>query len=145
MEGGLKREKKTREALEKADIIEIEQIVFDSDIELAGTMDLFIRAKKNGQLWILDYKTNERIDAFNRRKQYALKADRARSEHELLPVLPPAEPIRKHPKRAGYVDRGEKIEKALLRITERGNRTYPLGDMQKEIGDMIGQFRTETL
>lgn len=134
-----------KKILERADIIGIEQIVFDSDIEIAGTMDLFIRAKKNGQLWILDHKTNEKIDTFNRWKQYALKPIEHVPNTNYCQYSLQLNLYENILKRAGYVDKGEKIEKALLHITEQGNRTYPLGDMQKEIVDMIGQFKTEML
>ena len=130
-----------KKILERAEIIGIEQIVFDSDIEIAGTMDLFIRAKKNGQLWILDHKTNEKIDTFNKWKEYALKPIEHLPNTNYCQYTLQLNLYENILKRAGYVDKNEKIEKALFHITEDGNKTYPLGNTQKEIEDMIAQFR----
>lgn len=135
--------KLAKKLLERTEIIGIEKIVFDSDIRIAGTMDLFVRSKKNGQLWILDHKTNEHIDTFNKWNEFALKPIEHLANTNFCQYTLQLNLYENILKRAGYVDQSEKIEKALLHITESGNKTYPLADTQKEIELMIEYFRRD--
>lgn len=126
--------------LDKMEILGIEQIVFDSDIRIAGTMDLFARAKKDGQLWILDHKTNERIDVDNKWNEFALKPIEHVANTNFAQYSLQLNLYENILKRAGYVEKNEKIEKALFHITENGNQSYPLPNCQKEIELMISSF-----
>lgn len=128
--------------LENMDIIGIEMIVFDSDIRIAGTMDLFARSKKNGKLWILDHKTNERIDTFNKYNKFALEPISNIADTNYFHYTLQLNLYENILKRAGYVEENENIDKALFHITESGNKTYPLSNTQKEIGLMIDYFRS---
>lgn len=126
--------------LEKTEIIGIEKIVFDSDIKIAGTMDLFARSKKNGSLWIFDHKTNERIDTFNRWNKFALHPIENIADTNYFQYALQLNLYENILKRAGYVDKNEKIEKALFHLTESGNKTYQLPNAQSEIERMIEYF-----
>lgn len=44
------------------DAIAVEQVVFDSELKLAGTVDLIAHDKKDGKFVIFDWKTNNSID-----------------------------------------------------------------------------------
>jgi len=50
---------------ERFDLIETEKVVAHLPCKIAGMVDLIGREKKTGVLWILDYKTNKRIDLQN--------------------------------------------------------------------------------
>jgi ATP-dependent exoDNAse (exonuclease V) beta subunit len=129
--------KLAKKILSRAEIIGIEKIVFDSDIKIAGTIDLLIRAKKDGKIWILDHKTNERIDTFNKWNSFALKPIENIPNTNYFQYTLQLNLYENILKRVGYVDDGEIIDKALFHITESGNKTYPVTSAQKEIELMI--------
>lgn len=126
-----------RKILKKFDVVGIEKIVFDERIKIAGTMDLFCRVKNTGQYIILDHKTNEKIETENRFRKFAYYpiqnvADTKFSHYALQLNL-----YENILKRAEYVSPDEKISKALFHITENGNSTMVIPDMQTEIELMI--------
>jgi hypothetical protein len=129
--------KLAKKILSRAEIIGIEKIVFDSDIKIAGTIDLLIRAKKDGKIWILDHKTNEKIDTFNKWNTFALKPIENIPNTNYFQYTLQLNLYENILKRVGYVDNGETIDKALFHITESGNKTYPVTGAQKEIELMI--------
>jgi len=131
-----------KKLLERLDIIGIEQIVFDSDIRIAGTMDLFGRSKKDGKLWILDHKTNESIDTFNKYNKFALRPIQHVADTNYFHYTLQLNLYENILKRAEYVSKDEPIEKALLHITESAVKTYQLPRAQKEIEAMIEYFTT---
>jgi ATP-dependent exoDNAse (exonuclease V) beta subunit len=125
----------------RADVIGIEKIIFDEDLKIAGTMDLFIKSKKDGKFWIIDWKTNEKIEIENKYRNFGLKP----IEHipgtnygHYSMQLNLYEYILK---KVGYVDKNEKIGKCLIHITDKGSKTYVLNDYQKEIQDMIDIYQ----
>lgn len=134
-------EKLAKMILERMDVVGIEKIVFDSDIAIAGTMDLFARSKKDGRLWILDHKTNEKIDQFNQWHKFALPPIEHIADTNYYHYALQLNLYENILKRAGYVDNDERIEKALLHITEEGNHTFRLGNFQAEINDMIAAYK----
>lgn len=122
------------------EIVGIERIVFDVDTRIAGTMDLFIRSKKNGKLWILDHKTNEKIkceNTFHVFGKYPINhmADTDLSHYTLQLNL-----YENLMKRAGYVDKNEKLGRALLHITPTGVDILKLQNHQQDIDNMIAAY-----
>ena len=61
--------KKIKEAL---DIVGIEMIVFDTDLAIAGTIDLLAKSKKNGAYIIIDHKTNKDLGLNNPYDKFGL-------------------------------------------------------------------------
>lgn len=51
--------------LERAEFLEAEKIVFDAKRMIAGTIDLLMRSRSTGDLIILDWKTNKKIEHEN--------------------------------------------------------------------------------
>ena len=123
--------------LEKMDVIGIEKIVFDHTIKIAGTMDLYARSKKDRRLWILDYKTNERIETENPWGVYGLPPIQHLPDNNFCHYSLQLNLYENILKRAGYVDPDTPIGKALFHITEIEAKTYPLKDMQADIETMI--------
>jgi len=56
------------------DILAVEKIVFNPYLPtpIAGTIDLLARSRKNGDILILDWKTNKSIDTENKWGKYGL-------------------------------------------------------------------------
>lgn len=52
--------------LEEYEIIAIEMLLFDPESKIAGTPDIIAKNKSDGEIYILDWKTNEKIDFENR-------------------------------------------------------------------------------
>jgi len=47
--------------LDNYDVIETEKIIFSPAYRLAGTVDLIAKRKKDGTIWVMDWKTNKEI------------------------------------------------------------------------------------
>lgn len=48
-----------------AEIVGVEKIVFDHELEIAGTIDLLVKSKRDGTWLIVDHKTNAEIPEKN--------------------------------------------------------------------------------
>lgn len=130
-------EKMAKRLLEKFDIVAVEKILFDERLKIAGTADILARSKKDGKFWILDNKTNKKIETENKYKNFGYEPIRHipginLAEYGLQLAL--YEFILKY---AGYIDKDEPVGRALLHITEKGVKSYNLPSYQKEIKDMI--------
>ena len=126
------------EVKNKFEILGIEQIVFDVDLQVAGTIDLLARDNKTNTVWILDWKTNKKIDFVNNFKndshalrpishlyncsgvQYGLQL----STYEFLM------------KKAGYFAHDQKFRRAIFHLTPKGYKFYELPDYAIEVRDM---------
>lgn len=49
-----------KKIMARADILGIEKIVFDSDLQIAGTIDLLAKSKSAGEYLIIDHKSNDK-------------------------------------------------------------------------------------
>ena len=126
---------------DRAEILGIEKIIFDENLRIAGTIDLLIRSRKDGRIWICDWKTNEKLSRENPYNKFGLPPienvpDTSIGHYSLQLNL--YEHILK---KAGYVDGDEKIGKVLFHITESGTKSFVLDDAQNEIEAMIGAFK----
>jgi ATP-dependent exoDNAse (exonuclease V) beta subunit len=131
--------------LEKCSILGIEKIIFDETLKIAGTMDLFVKSKKDGKLWIIDWKTNEKIETeniYNNYGLYPIKHIPSTNYGHYDMQLNLYEFILK---KVGYVDKCENIGKCLIHITDKGSKTYLIDTHQKEISDMINIYTKENL
>ena len=115
----------------------IEKIVFDERLEIAGTIDLLFRTKKDGKLWILDHKSNAVIETENRYGTFAKAPISHIPDTNFWHYSLQLNLYEYLMKFAGYIPPEEKVGKALLHITENGVKTYPVSDMRKEIQAMI--------
>jgi hypothetical protein len=129
-----------RKVHERSEIVGVEKIIFDERLKIAGTIDLLIRAKKDNRLWICDWKTNEKIETENKYNKFGfdpISHVPAINFHEYGMQLNLYEYLLKC---AGYCDLDESVGKVLFHITEKGVKSYPLPDYQKEIKDMISVY-----
>lgn len=119
------------------DILGVEMIVFSPSLQIAGTIDLFARSKKDGTYIIGDHKTNKSIEFEDRWNKFALPPishlhDTNGVHYSLQLGL-----YEYLLKREGYVPRDAKFKRVLNHITEESAKLIPLPDYQLEIRDMV--------
>ena len=123
--------------IERAKIEGIEKIVFDPELQLAGSIDLLIKSKKDNKFWICDYKTNEKIVTENKYNKFGLYCidhiPDVTAEHYYLQLNLYEYLLKK----GEYIDKNEDIGKCLFHITENGVKTMIVPDRQKEVKEMI--------
>lgn len=127
--------------LKKGTVEGIEKIVFDERLLIAGTVDLLMRSKKDGRLWILDHKSNSSIDMENRYNSFGKPPISHVPDTNFYHYSLQLNLYEYLMKYAGYIPMGEEVGKALLHITENGVKTYRVNDMQKEISAMVENHR----
>lgn len=121
----------------KFEILGIEQIVFDADTLLAGTIDVLLRDPADGTVVIGDWKTNEKIE-FNNRF----------GTHGLLPIEHLEDCSAVHyglqlstyeflMKKAGYFPREQSFRRTIFHLTDDGPKPYELPDYSIEVRDMV--------
>lgn len=129
----------------KVDILGVEKIVFSPELQLAGTIDLFAKSRKNGTYLIVDHKTNKSIDTENTYKSFAL----APIEH--IPnlnfwhyglQLNLYAYLLKYGK---WVPKDAKFRFFLNHLTEQSAKLIELPDLQIEIRDMIVDYLLKKL
>ena len=135
-ENGRKVAEKFRAGL---DILGVEKIVFNPYLPrpIAGTIDLLARSRKNGDILVLDWKSNKSIDKENKWNKYGLDPikhvpDTALGHYECqlslyqyLLVL------------GKYFPPETKFKRAIIHLTETGYEIIQLPDRTSEIKDMI--------
>lgn len=130
-------EKLSNIIIPKVEILGVEKIIFDENLRIAGTIDFLAKSKKDGKIWICDWKTNSKIEKENKYHNFALyPIDHipALNFYEYGMQLNLYEYLLKT---GEYIDKNAEVGKVLFHITEEGSKTYVLPDYQKEISDMI--------
>jgi len=122
----------------KLDILGVEKIVFDPDLRIAGTIDLFAKSRKDPETYIIiDHKTNASIDTENKYDKYGLDpidhVDDTNFFHYAL-QLNLYEYLLKY---GHYVPQYAKFKLYLNHLTETSGKLIELPDMQSEIKDMM--------
>lgn len=119
------------------DILGVEKIVFSPSLQIAGTIDLFARSKKDGTYVIIDHKTNKSIELEDKWNKFALAP--IEHLHDINGVIYGLQ-LNLYEyilKREGYVPKDSKFKLFLNHITEDGAKIIPLPDYQMEIRDMF--------
>jgi len=130
-----------KKLLGKLDILGVEKIIFDENLRIAGTMDLFAKSKKDGKYWILDHKTNERIDIENRYNNFGLPPIEHIPDTNYYHYCSQLSLYEYILKEVGYIPKDAEVGRALFHITEKGVKTYILDSYYKEITDMITEYK----
>lgn len=127
-----------QKVMQTMDVIGIEQIVFDIDCQIAGTIDLLCRAKSDPNLyWILDWKTNEKIDFNNRFGVHGLypieHLEDCSGTHYALQLS-----LYEFLLRIGkYIPHGAKVRRGIFHLTDEGAKFYELPDFAIEVRNMV--------
>lgn len=118
------------------DILGVEKIVFNHNLKLAGSIDLFARSKKDGTYLIIDHKTNKEIKTNNYGK-FALDPishiPDSTFYHYVLQLNLYAYLL----KYGKYVPADAKFKYILNHVTTDGQKFIELPDVQTEISHMI--------
>ena len=122
---------------ERIDILGIEKIVFNEKLQIAGSIDLFARSKKDGSYLILDWKTNKEITTSNKYGEVGLDPishleDTAYNHYALQLSL--YHFLLEH---TGYVDPGVEFKHAIIHLTWEKPKIIMLPYMKDEINNII--------
>lgn len=120
-----------------------EMVVFSESLRLAGCIDLVMRDPA-GNLWLLDWKTNERIDMSGRSGGKGYSPVETLEDCNLVHYslqLATYERILRH---GGYIDRDEPIFHDLLHVTENGIEAIECKDVSAEVAEMLIVHITES-
>lgn len=122
--------------MEHFNIMGVEQIVFDIQYQLAGSIDLLAQSKKDGVIWIFDHKTNKKID---RTSRYGTKGlypiehiDDCEFNHYALQLSTYEMILRT----ARYIPHGAPVRRAIFHYTEAGAEFMELPDFSLEVREM---------
>lgn len=122
--------------MEHFNVMGVEQIVFDIQYQLAGSIDLLAQSKKDGVIWIFDHKTNKKID---RTSRYGTKGlypiehiDDCEFNHYALQLSTYEMILRT----ARYIPHGAPVRRAIFHYTEAGAEFMELPDFSLEVREM---------
>lgn len=127
-----------QDVLKKMNVIGIEKIVFDLDCQIAGTIDLLCQDKADPlQYWILDWKTNEKIEFNNRYGTHGLfpieHLEDCSATHYALQLS-----LYEFLLRIGkYIPHNAKVRRGIFHLTDNGAKFYELPDYSIEIRNMV--------
>lgn len=119
-------------------VIGIEQIVFDFAIGIAGTIDLLTQDLNDpNQFWILDWKTNEKIEFHNRWGTHGIfpieHLEDCSGTHYALQLS-----LYEFLLRIGkYIPHNAKVRRGIFHLTDDGPKFYELPDLSIEVRNMV--------
>ena len=130
----------SRKIKDRLDIIGVEKIVFDEQLQLAGTIDFLGKSKKDGSYIIIDHKSNQEIETFNKWKKFAF---------EPIPKIPDTNfghytcqlNLYQYLLKYGqYVPKDARFKMFLNHVTDKEAKLIEIPDIQPQIKDMIIYF-----
>ena len=121
------------------DVLAVEKIVFNPFLPrpIAGTIDLLARSRKNGDILILDWKTNKSIDKENKWNKFGLDPISDVPDLNLYHYGLQLSLYQYLLTLGKYVPAGSKFKRAIIHLTETGHEIIQLPDMTSRIKDMI--------
>ena len=123
---------------EKMEIVAVEKILFDINLKIAGTADLIVRNPHNGELFLLDWKTNQTIDMSN---QYGEKMSGIFSYMDECNFNTYSLQLSLYEyiiKKRKFLPLGtQPIKKYLLHVTENEGKAIRCADFGIEVRDLI--------
>ena len=132
-----------KKLLDRFDILGVEKIIFDENLKIAGTMDLFVKSKTNGRYWIFDHKTNNSIDKENKYNKFGLHPIEHIPDTNFYHYQLQLQLYEYLLKEVGYIPKDSDVGKCLFHITDKGVKTYQLGDYSKDMIAMINEYKKE--
>lgn len=123
----------------KYEILGIEQIVFDIDVQIAGTIDLLARDPADGTVWILDWKTNKKIDFENNYRNNGRGLYPIQHLHNCSGVIYGLQlsTYQYLMVKAGYFGREQQFRRGIFHLTPEGYRFHELPNYGIEVRDMV--------
>lgn len=117
-------------------LVVVEQIVFSTALRIAGQIDFAVKDNQ-GVLWIMDWKTNKEIRSSSPWGNTLMAPFTHLQDCELTKYglqLSMYERILRH---EGYITRAEKVNRAIIHLTDQGAKVIELPDMQAEVLDIL--------
>jgi hypothetical protein len=125
----------------KLDILGVEKIVFSHTLKIAGTIDLFAKSKTNNNLYyIIDHKTNEKIEQDNKYNKYCLEPITHIADISYMHYALQLNLYEYLLKREGYVPKSAEFKLILNHVTPEFSKLIQLPNLQTEIRDMIIEY-----
>lgn len=124
------------EVKKKMKIFDIESIIFDVRIRVAGTAD-FLAYDQSGVLWVLDWKTNETFDMESQYGQYGLGPLSHLQDCDAVHYGLQLSFYDYLLKKKGYIDKKTQIRRAAIHIMEDEFKTIPLPSYAVEVRDIV--------
>jgi len=125
---------------QRLDIIGVEKLVFDDRLQIAGTIDLLAKSRKNGNFLILDWKSNEKIEQYNVFNKFCLNPISHIpdiSYHHYALQLSLYQYLLKF---GGYIPKEANVQRAIIHVTKDAAKIHELPDYTNEIKDIIIDF-----
>ena len=122
---------------EAVDVLGIEKLVFNEKLQIAGSIDLFARSKKDGSYLILDWKTNKEITTTNKYGEIGLPPiehleDTSFNHYALQLSL-----YHYLLEKTGYVEKDALFKHALIHFTWEKPNIIMMPYMKDEIENII--------
>ena len=132
-----------RKIRDRYEILGVEKVTFVDYLKLAGTVDLFARCKnKDGsyKYWILDYKTNKKIDRENPYGKFGFGQFSKFPDNNFSHYTVQLNVYEKMLRINGDIPEGVQVDRALLHITPAGVFPYRIPDIQKTITTLFDEL-----
>ena len=120
----------------KYEILGIEKVTFVEDLKLAGTVDLFVRNKRSDgtyKYWILDYKTNKKIEQDNPYQKFGYSPFHRMPDNNFSHYTIQLNVYQRMLQLNDEIPDGAEVGRALLHITPAGVFPYKIPDIQELI------------
>lgn len=131
----------SRKLKQRLEILGVEKLIFDDRLQIAGTIDLFAKSRKDNNLYyIIDHKSNQEIEQENKYGKFCLAPiqhlpDIAYYHYALQLNL--YEFLLKF---GGYVSKDAKFKHVLNHVTAEQGKLIMLPNLQLEIKDIVIDF-----
>ena len=129
--------KMAKKFYERLYILGAEKIVFSPSLQIAGTVDLLARSKKDGSYLIIDWKTNKSIDVEDKWNKFALDPISHLHDTNYVQYCCQLNLYQYLLRREKYVPIDAKFKMFLVHVTEQDASLISVPDMQLEIRDMM--------
>lgn len=131
---------KCHELLTRYELIDQEMMVFSEKYNLCGTIDLLMRDKVTGVVWILDWKTNKEIKTFNN-WQKGLDPIKHLQDCNFNHYSLQLNLYQRILADEGYFPEGTVYNRAIIHLHEElGTREMLIPDMQTEMTALLHHF-----
>ena len=122
---------------QKLDIIGVENLVFDDRLQIAGTIDLLGKSRKNGNYLVLDWKSNASIEQDNKYNKFGLDPIRHIPDTAFYHYSLQLSMYQFLLKFGGYVPNDANFQRAIIHVTDKFAKIIELPDLTSEIKDII--------
>lgn len=125
---------------DRLDIVGVEKIVFDHKLKIAGTIDLLAKNKSKNIFYIIDHKTNEKIETENTYNKFCLNPISHIPDNSFYHYALQLNLYAFLLKFGSYVPKNTEFKLFLNHVTPNTVKLLELPNLQNEIKDLIIEF-----